>query len=241
MEKAFINIGLINETIAAVCQEIAKTSKKKMDWHSLSEVDYVREATICICSSQMRFEIAEAAGNRVAQMESLKQRNFYSSITTLQEMEKIFDNPFDVNINGKARNIRPRFKNRYFFYLSQTFQAFASNNLSFSTILSSATTSKNARYALTRNVVGFGPKQASLFLRRIGFSNDLAILDTHILDYLQIARNIRPKLSMLSNLCVYEKIENEFANIASEFNHIVGTVDLAVWITMRVAKKEMAL
>jgi N-glycosylase/DNA lyase len=94
---------------------------------------------------------------------------------------------------------------------------------------------------LTKNVIGFGPKQASLFLRRIGFSSELAILDTHILDYLKIARGIAPKLSTLSSIMGYEKIEHEFVNIAAEFNHIVGNVDLAVWVTMRVAKREMIL
>lgn len=236
-----MNIGLINETIASVCQEIMKTSGPKLDWQDMSEVDFVHEAAICICSSRMRFEVAEAAGNRISQMVSLKHRNFYSSTATLRELETIFDSPLEVVINQKTKVVYPRFKNRIISYLSQTFQSFASNNLSFNTILESAATPQEARTALVENVVGFGPKQASLFLRRVGFTNDLAVLDTHVLDYLKITKNIRPKLSMLSNIPDYEIIEKEFVDIAAEFNHIVGDVDLAIWVTMRVAKREMVL
>jgi N-glycosylase/DNA lyase len=241
LEKINMNIQLINETIASVCHEIAHSSERKLHWLEMGEVDYIREAAICICSSQMRYEVAEAAGNRIAKMDSLKQKDFYSSINTLHELENVFAEPLEMEINGKTRIGYPRFRNRTISYLIRTFQAFSSKNLSFRSILRGATTPKDARVALTRNVIGFGPKQASLFLRRIGFSCELAILDTHVLDYLKIVRGIAPKLSMLSSILGYEKIEHEFVNIASEFNHMVGDVDLAVWVTMRVAKREMVL
>lgn len=236
-----MNVQLINEAIASVCHEITNSPEPNHHWHEMHEVDYVREAAICICSSQTRFEVAAAAGDRIANMDAFKQNDFYSSDNVLQELRSVFNEPLEVKIDGKIRRVYPRFKNRVLSYLTRTFQAFASNSLSFNSILHNATTPKEARVTLTKNVMGFGPKQASLFLRRIGFSSELAILDTHILDYLKIARGITPKLSMLSRISGYEEIEYEFVNIASEFNHIVGNVDLAVWVTMRVAKREMAL
>lgn len=236
-----MNIQLINETIASVCDEIAISPENKCYWHEMNEVDYIREAAICICSSQMRFEVATAAGNKIAQMNALKQKDFYLSNSTFFELSGIFDDPLEVNINNETRKLHPRFKNRIISHLSRTFQFFALNNLSFKTILHDAQTPKEARITLTDNIIGFGPKQASLFLRRIGYSSQLAVLDTHILDYLRITRGIKPKLSALSRIPSYEEIEHKFIDIASEFNHIVGNVDLAVWVTMRVAKREMAL
>lgn len=156
-------------------------------------------------------------------------------------MKVVFDEPLEVKINNEIRSVYPRFKNRIISYISRTFQAFALNNISFSSILYNAVTPKDARICLMSHVTGFGPKQASLFLRRIGYSSELAVLDTHILDYLKIARGIRPKPSTLSRISGYEEVEHKFVDVASEFNHIVGNVDLAVWITMRVAKREMVL
>lgn len=97
---------------------------------------------------------------------------------------------------------------------------------------------KHARKILIESVTGFGPKQASLFLRNIGYCTELAIIDTHILAYLKLVRGITPKISTLSNFLKYEKIENEFIQIANDLQFKVGNFDLAIWITMRVAKKE---
>jgi len=105
-------------------------------------------------------------------------------------------------------------------------------------ILFSAGSAREAREILVKQVWGFGPKQASLFLRRVGYSAQLAVLDTHILDYLRLARGIDPKPSALSRLPSYEQIEAEFQRVAADFGHSVGCVDLAMWVTMRVAKRE---
>ena len=90
-------------------------------------------------------------------------------------------------------------------------------------------------------VWGFGPKQASLFLRRVGYCSDLAVLDVHVLDYLQLARGLSPSPSKLGRLSFYEEIEDTFREISVEFGYSVGCVDLATWVAMRVAKKEALL
>lgn len=236
-----MNIQRINDAIASVCNEIVTSEKKSRYWTMMDEVDYIREAVICVCSSQMRFEVAVAAGNRIASMSALKMMKSYHSSSIKDELNNIFREPLEVNFNNKLRTVFPRFRNRILSYISRSFESFALSGISFRSILDNATTPKEARITLVQNVIGFGPKQASLFLRRVGYSNELAILDTHILDYLKIARGIQPKLSALARISGYEEIEHEFINVASEFNHVVGNVDLAVWITMRVAKRNMAL
>jgi N-glycosylase/DNA lyase len=108
-------------------------------------------------------------------------------------------------------------------------------------MLGAARSASQARVSLVEAVSGFGPKQASLYLRRVGFSSELAVLDTHILDYLKMARGIDPKPGSLSRLSVYEQIEHQFRQVANDFGHGVGCVDLAMWVTMRVAKREAIL
>ncbi|MEA4967094.1 MAG: hypothetical protein VB048_03105, partial [Bacteroidaceae bacterium] len=53
-------------------------------------------------------------------------------------------------------------------------------------ILINAETSSEARNSLISICVGMGYKQSSMFLRNIGFCFDLAIIDTHIIDYLKL-------------------------------------------------------
>jgi len=42
----------------------------------------------------------------------------------------------------------------------------------------------------------------------------------------------------LGLLTFYEEVEDNFREIASDFGHSLGCVDLATWVTMRVAKRE---
>src|SRR5207247_4699971 len=130
----------------------------------------------------------------------------------------------------------PRFGNRFASLLSATVNRIYGQGTSFQAILRAARSASDARESLVEAVAGFGPKQASLYLRRVGFSSELAILDTHILDYLRMARGIDSKPGSLSRLSMYEQIEQEFRRVASDFGHAVGCVDLAMWVTMRVAK-----
>ena len=83
----------------------------------------------------------------------------------------------------------------------------------------------------------FGPKQASLFLRRIGYSSDLAVLDRHVVRYLELVLEIKISDTDLSRLTSYEQVERQFRTRAMFFGHPVGVFDLAVWITMRVARR----
>ena len=83
--------------------------------------------------------------------------------------------------------------------------------------------------------------QASLYLRRIGFSTELAVLDRHVVDFLKLSRRSTAPSQGISRLPAYEAVETEFTAVAAEMGHSVGCVDLAVWVTMRVAKREARL
>jgi N-glycosylase/DNA lyase len=56
-----------------------------------------------------------------------------------------------------------------------------------------------------------------------------------------MARGVDPKPGALSKLSTYEQIELEFRQVARDFGHAVGCVDMAMWVTMRVAKREAFL
>ncbi len=107
-----MNLNLINEAISQVHDEITKINFNKVNWQNYTEQDFIREAAICICSSQMRYEVALAAGNRIANLNSIKNGNFYSSNDCLFEIQSVFTEPLTVNIEGIQRIIYPRFKNR---------------------------------------------------------------------------------------------------------------------------------
>jgi len=91
-----------------------------------------------------------------------------------------------------------------------------------------------ARRRLVREVSGFGPKQASMFLRNVGRSYDLAILDSHVMRFGCAIGVFNEQVP--SSLSQYERLEKSFRHYANAIGYSVGCVDSAVWITMQAVR-----
>lgn len=236
-----MNLGIthLNKAIHELCNELQETMNQPTNWKALSEEDLFYEVVACIFGSQMPFETAEAAAKSIRAkgflLEALKGN---ANEVFCEKLKRALKTPVNVEISGVKYSRLPRFNNRLAHLVCATAKNLSNNATSIRKLLLRCSTSREAREALVENVHGFGPKQASLFLRRIGFCSDLAVLDVHILDYLALKNGSLLKRSSLGRLDFYEMIESEFIQIAREFGFSVGAVDLAMWVTMRVAKKE---
>ena len=78
---------------------------------------------------------------------------------------------------------------------------------------------------LVKNVKGLGMKEASHFLRNIGFK-DLAIIDFHIVDIL-VENKIINKPKNLNK--EYIKIEEKLRGIAKKVKLSLAELDLYLW------------
>lgn len=85
---------------------------------------------------------------------------------------------------------------------------------------------KSAREWLVDNIKGVGYKEASHFLRNIGFL-DVAIIDYHILDLLSKHYAIDKPKNMTRKR--YLMIENILRDIAKETSLKLGVLDLYLW------------
>ena len=237
-----MTLAIIDRVVQALCLEVDALGSGQSNWRVLAEEDLLHEAAICIFGSQMHFEVAVAAANR-ARNSGLLRPSAMSDKSQRYEASVIaaLSRPLRVQVAGHRRSVLPRFRNRLASLLSATVRRIYGQGTSFQSMLGAARSASQARVSLVEAVSGFGPKQASLYLRRVGFSSELAVLDTHIIDYLKMARGIDLKPGSLSRLSVYEQIEHQFRQVANDFGHGVGCVDLAMWVTMRVAKREAML
>lgn len=235
-----MNLIAINFTIQALCEEMINLEKTNISWQNCTEDELLYEVAFCIFSSQMLYEVAIAAADRLRGLHLLSHDRldllFLDSM--YEEMVRgAFVDPLHIEVNGVERMVKLRFRNRLSALLTGTIKNIYGTESSIRRVLIAAVSAQHARELLVRAVVGFGPKQASLFLRRIGYCSELAVLDTHVVDYLKLANGTEIKQSFLSRLPSYEMIEDEFRKIAKGFGYTVGCVDLAMWITMRVAKR----
>ena len=79
-----------------------------------------------------------------------------------------------------------------------------------------------------KNIKGLGYKEASHFLRNIGFGNDIAILDIHILRSLKRYRIIR-EIPSLINRKIYLNIENKMRRFSLKTGIPLQELDLLFW------------
>ncbi len=86
---------------------------------------------------------------------------------------------------------------------------------------------KEAREFLVKNIKGIGMKEASHFLRNVGYTN-LAILDRHILNLMAENGYIKEKPKSL-NKKSYLEIEEKFNRIANETEMSLAELDLYMW------------
>ena len=81
---------------------------------------------------------------------------------------------------------------------------------------------------LVKNIKGLGMKEASHFLRNIGYEN-LAIIDFHIIDLLTKYRLLEKPKSKSLTPKEYIKIEKILEELAKKVNLSLGELDLYLW------------
>ncbi len=81
---------------------------------------------------------------------------------------------------------------------------------------------------LVKNIKGYGYKEASHFLRNIGFTENFAILDRHILKNLKEAGVIKSIPKTLTKK-IYFDIENKIKKFSKKTGIPLGALDLLFW------------
>ena len=85
---------------------------------------------------------------------------------------------------------------------------------------------KEAREILVKNIKGYGYKEASHFLRNIGF-DDVAIIDRHISRFLFEKGLVKPRKTITKK--VYLECEEALENICKELKLTQGELDLYIF------------
>ena len=184
-------------------------------------------------------EIAQTVDNRVQEFKKLDRNsdeelfkemcfciltaNFSAekSIKIQDEIGESFLTDSKEELAKKLKNLGHRFPNARATYISESLKC--KNKLK--EIVRFYDTSE-LREWIVKNVRGLGYKEASHFLRNIGF-DDYAIIDFHIVDILAEYRLIeRPKTLTKKK---YLEIENLLKEIASKTGLTLAELDLYLW------------
>ena len=105
---------------------------------------------------------------------------------------------------------------------------FLDSKVSLKSIISQIGDGYKAREWLVQNVKGIGYKEASHFLRNIGFEQNLAILDRHIIKNLQLVGIIKEITGSLSKGRYFD-IEKRMMEFSKAVQIPMSYLDLVMW------------
>lgn len=197
-----------------------------------SEYYLRRELVACILGSQVRYEMALSALKRIENSGLLDDKWWYCISDNFES--KVFD-LLSGNTLLDPDKFCYRFPKIRAHQLTKARNTLAGQSLSQWLCITSDP--KCMRQKLVINISGLGPKQASMFLRNIGKSYDLAILDTHVIRFMNMKNLLHTKPVNIGTLSSYERVEKIFVDYADTLGCPVGYLDLAIWATMRAAKE----
>lgn len=139
-------------------------------------------------------------------------------------------------VDGSYR--RYRFPKSKAHQLAVTRGRFFEANFSLSEIVYGSNDAADSRTTLINLVAGMGAKQASMFLRNSGSTYELAILDRHVLTYMSALQLTITNDRNALGLKKYLATEDIFHGYAQHLGFNIGCLDWAIWIVMRVARRE---
>jgi len=237
-----IHKSTFERAVIDIAEEVRKRPSTKC-WQQRDESQLWYELVACLLGSRVSFELAQASARSLYSSGVLD--HAFSARVSQSYSDMVFSvlsKPVWVKTYcGSQRHIRYRFpKSRAEGIAKTAEQIYCSAKRSIRNILEQSSDSRNARKNIVEKSHGIGAKQASLFLRNIGYSNDVAILDSHILRYMYIVGIIEGTLTTVSGIGTYGQLESDLCKYADDLGFPLSCLDTAIWVVMRVYQKEFA-
>jgi N-glycosylase/DNA lyase len=179
----------------------------KYVWNEADEKRLFQELAFCLLTPQSKAE------------------NAWKTIIKLTENNKLFE----ANTSSISNDLNlVRFKNNKASYLVDAREMFFNNSKGIRETLSEFTSVCEKRKWLNNNIKGYGLKESSHFLRNIGFVEDIAILDRHILKNLK-KFNVISEIPKSIPEKKYIQIESQMKKFSNEIRIPLGHLDFIFW------------
>jgi N-glycosylase/DNA lyase len=192
-----------------------------------NNVDVWRSLLFCVLSSQVRVSAAAKATRSV-----LAEVPFFETSITSSE---VYERTKRILARRDVGHRFPQARSRQ---IANSWFAFAQIKDELYDYLDSFDTETAAREAVTQLFPGLGFKQASMFLRDIGYSDRLCIIDTHLLWYCcHMGAGYRGALTRQK----YIEIENYLLRQSDELGVAPNIFDSAIWVAVTTFKTRQCM
>lgn len=225
------SVHRFERAVTAICPEIqSRIATPRPD--RINDRALWWELSCCILSSQVPYPVATAAADAIERSELL-----LSQDRATNELAAALEEVLAHRVVVGSRSVGYRFPGSRAKQLAAAYSAVHQRDATLSTLLARFADAWEARRWLVDNVPGAGPKQASMFLRNVGLTYSLAILDRHVLKYMSALGLSDHAQPFVSGLPTYLRLEQTLREHATRIGYEVGLLDWAIWIVMRADKE----
>ena len=227
---------LKNEILEKVLREYPKLAtilNNNRTWVEISENELWQELCLCIFSSNVPYELAQSVFFHLMKKGYLQLK----WMTETPDSEKLVANELSKplylpkRVDGSYRKYRfPNMRARDIYQAAKTV---SSEKDWFSKLLAASTSQRETRDSLVVNISGIGLKEASHFLRNIRYSDKLAIIDSHVVSFLEKFEEIPRANTKTITRKIYLELENRLLEICDKNELNLSIFDMAIWHYMR--------
>lgn len=200
-------------------------------WQMLSEQVLWGELCLCILSSNVHFETAQSAVRHLLN-EGLLERNGKNKLSrgkiAAELARPIYLPP---RKNGTLR--RYRFPNVRASNLAVAWDVLYRQGDGIKSLLLDSKDVDDTRLHLVRSVPGIGLKEASHFLRNVKFTDSVAIIDTHVIRFLNGLVGLEVDFDGGIRAKDYLELESLMRMLSAQFHLSLAALDMAIWDWMR--------
>lgn len=205
--------------------------REQTDWRDLSDSVLWGELCLCILSSNVQFETAVSAVRRLVDKGLLSRtdtRRLPRGRIAAELARPIYLPP---RKDGSLRKYR--FPNVRASNLASAWDVMYRERSGVKAFLTESSSVDMTRLQLAEMIPGIGLKEASHFLRNVKFTDSVAIIDTHIVQFLKEFAGLEVSLERGISSRDYFVLEDMMRRISNQFNLSLAALDMAIWDVMR--------
>lgn len=225
-----------NEKLAQVIHEYSKvvaSFQKRKKWHELSEQELWGELCLCILSSNVPYELALSTFWHLRNKRLLRPEWIVRCKNAVKRMSYELSKPIYLPRKKDGSRRKYRFPNTRAQNIVRACKTLYQKNDGLLQALKNFNNEQAARDFLASNVSGIGLKQASHFLRNVGYSSSLAIIDSHVITFLAEVGVISQEKINVVTPKMYITFERILKNLCEGFGFNLSIFDMAIWRCMR--------
>lgn len=200
-------------------------------WQTLSEPILWSELCLCILSSNVHFETAQSAVRHLFSKRLLDKNG--SNRLSRSKIAVELTRPIYLPPRKDGSLRRYRFPNVRASNLVVAWDVLYRRGDGIKTLLTDSNSVDETRLQLVRDVPGIGLKEASHFLRNVKFADSIAIIDTHVVRFLNEFLGLEVSIRGGITKKDYLELESLMRNLSARYQLSLAPLDMAIWDWMR--------